>query len=217
MNAVYQLNHELLTFDVFNRFRFWEAVPINGSASYTEIAEYTNLPEAIVRRFLRLGFTLFVFAEERPGSDRVVHTAASAHMARSPYINSFVAHCLEDVRPAATVGVMALEKWFAGQQEAVEDVTACAWPLATDDGNQRGVHIWPFFNEFERPGQPRGFRANRFAEAMQGFGQVSGVKPESVLKMFDWASLGEATVVDVSLPLSLYLNGDCKRDHTKYD
>ena len=171
---------------------------MNGSASYTEIAKFTDLPEVIVRRFLKLGFTIFVFAEKSPGSDHVVHTAASAHMARSPYINSFVAHCLEDVRPAATVGVMALQKWFAGQQEAVEDVTACAWPLATEDGNLRGVHIWPFLEEFERPGQPKGFRANRFAEAMQGLGQVSGIKTESVLKMFDWASLGEATVVDVS-------------------
>ncbi|KAL4891044.1 S-adenosyl-L-methionine-dependent methyltransferase [Aspergillus ambiguus] len=191
------LNHELLTFDVFNNFKFWEAVPLNASASYAEIAERTNLPEQIVRRFLKMGFTLFVFAEEAPGSDRVVHTAASAHMVRSPFVRSFVAHCLEDVRPAATVGVEALRKWFMGREEAPEDVETCAWPLATDDGRQRGVHIWPFFDNFERHGQPKGFRAGRFAEAMQGLGETSGVMTETVLRKFDWGSLGEATVVDM--------------------
>ena len=85
-------------------------MPLDGSASYADIAKSTNLPEQIVRRFLRLAFTLFVFAEEAPGSDYVVHTAASAHITRSLFVRSVVAHNMEDVRPAATVGVDALRK-----------------------------------------------------------------------------------------------------------
>ncbi|RAL00866.1 O-methyltransferase [Aspergillus ibericus CBS 121593] len=191
------LNHALLTFDVFNNFDFWHAVPLNGSASYADIAQSTNLPEQIVRRFLRLAFTMFVFSEEEPGSDRVVHTAASAHMVRFPFVRAFVAHNMEDVRPAATVGVDALKKWFVGHAEPPEDVATCALPLATDNGRQRGTDLWTYLEDFERPDQPKGFRAERFAQAMQGLRETSGAMTEMTLKEFDWDSLNEATVVDV--------------------
>ncbi|OJK02964.1 hypothetical protein ASPACDRAFT_1853532 [Aspergillus aculeatus ATCC 16872] len=196
-------NHALLTFDVFNTFNLWSAVPLHGSASYADIARTTDLPEPIVRRFLRLAFTIFVFAEEgSPGNERVVHTAASAHMARYPYARAFLAHNLEDVRPAATVGVEALKRWFVGRHgaEVPEEITACAIPLATDhDGRRRGADLWEFLENFERlPEQPRGFRAKRFAEAMQGLRETSGVMTEEVLRRFDWGGLGHgATVVDL--------------------
>ncbi|OJJ70346.1 hypothetical protein ASPBRDRAFT_31248 [Aspergillus brasiliensis CBS 101740] len=74
-------------------------------------------PEQIVRRFFRLAFTVFVFAEESPGSDRVVHPPASAHIVRFPFVKSSVAHNLEDVRSAATLGVDALKRWCAGHIE----------------------------------------------------------------------------------------------------
>lgn len=151
-----------------------------------------------MRRILRLAFTIFVFAEEAPGSDRVVHTAASAHIVRSPLVKSYLEHNMEDVRPAATVGVDALKKWFVGQSEPPEDVAACAIALATYDGHQIGRDLWYLLDNSERPGQPKGFRAKRFAEAMQGLRMTSGVMTESVLKQFDWGSLDEATVVDVS-------------------
>ncbi|GLB11184.1 hypothetical protein AtubIFM57258_007604 [Aspergillus tubingensis] len=191
------LNHALLAFDVFNNFNFWDAVPLNGSASYADIAKSTNLPEQIVRRILRLAFTIFVFAEEAPGSDRVVHTAASAHIVRSPFVKSYLEHNMEDVRPAATVGVDALKKWFVGQSEPPEDVAGCAIALATYDGHQIGRDLWYLLDNSERPGQPKGFRAKRFAEAMQGLRMTSGVMTESVLKQLDWGSLDEATVVDL--------------------
>ncbi|PWY95900.1 O-methyltransferase [Aspergillus sclerotioniger CBS 115572] len=183
------LNHELLTFDVFNNFNFWDAVPLNDSARYADIAKSTNLPEQIVRRFLRLAFGIHVFAEEASGSDRVVHTAASAHIARSPFVRSFVSHNMEDVRPAATVGVEALRKWFVGHAEPPEDVATCAVPLATDNGLQRGTDLWEYLETFERPDQPKGFRAERFAQAMQGLRETSGTMTEM--------SLNEATVVDL--------------------
>ncbi|KAI2919321.1 hypothetical protein CBS147371_3684 [Aspergillus niger] len=191
------LNHSLLAFDVFNNFNFWDAVPLNGSASYADIAKSTNLPEQIVRRILRLAFTIFVFAEEAPGSDRVVHTAASALIVRNPFVKSYLEHNMEDVRPAATVGVDALKKWFVGESEPPEDVAACPIALATYDGHQSGGDLWQLLENSERPGQPKGFRAKRFAEAMQGLRMTSGVMTECVLKQFDWSSLNEATVVDL--------------------
>ncbi|PYI11096.1 O-methyltransferase [Aspergillus sclerotiicarbonarius CBS 121057] len=176
--------HALLTFDVLNNFNFWDAVPLDGSASYADIAKSTQLPEQIVRRFLRLVFTVFVFCEEEPGLDRVVHTAASSHMARSPLAR-------------AAVGVDALKKWFVGHEEPPEDLETCGMPLATDDGRQRGKDVWEFLETFERPDQPKGFRAERFAQAMQGLRETSGAMTETALKKFDWDGLNEATVVDL--------------------
>lgn len=185
-------------FDVFNNFDFWNAIPLNGSASYADIARLTKLPEQTVRRFLRLAFTIFVFAEESPGSERIVHTAASAHVVRSPFVQSFIAHNMEDIRPAATVGVDALKRWYVGHSDPPEEITNCAVALATDGGRQRGTDLWKYLENYERADQPKGFRAKRFADAMQAFGETSGIMTETVLKQFDWDSLNEATVVDVS-------------------
>lgn len=193
-----KMNHELLTIDVLNHFNFWDAVPLNGSASYADIARSTNLPEQIVRRFLRMALTMFIFAEEAPGSDRIVHTAASAHLVHAPLFRSYIGHNMQDVRPAATVGVDALTTWIVGRETPPEDVTSCAFPLATDNGHQRGTDLWNFLENFERPDQPKGYRAKQFAGAMQTIGEVTGIGIESVLEEFDWEGLGEATVVDVS-------------------
>ena len=127
-----------------------------------------------------------------------MHTPASAFIARSPFVQAFLAHNLEDIRPATTVGVDALKKWFVGHVEPPEELTTCAMSLARDGGIQRNADLWTFFNDFERDDQPKGFRAKRFAEAMQGVAQNMGSLPEAVLKLFDWESLNDATVVDVS-------------------
>ncbi|RMZ82434.1 hypothetical protein DV737_g2091, partial [Chaetothyriales sp. CBS 132003] len=190
-------NHDLLTFDVLNSFNFWDAVPLNGSASYSEIAKSTNLPESIVRRFLRYAFTLFVFTESPLGSENVVHTSASAYIARSRFVQAFLAHNLEDIRPATTVGVNALKKWVAGHVDPPQEVTTCAMPLATDDGVERRTDFWTYIDNFERHDQPKGFRAKRFAEAMQGLTQNTATIIEATLKLFDWKSLNDATVVDL--------------------
>ena len=195
--TITKLNNESLTINVLNRFNFWDAVPLAGSASYAEIAKTTNLPEQIVRRFLRMAFTMFIFTEEALGSDRVVHTSASAHIAKEPLYKSFIAHGTDDLRPAATVGVDALERWWVGQQEPPQDIKQCAFVLATDDGRQRDKNFWEFVENFERPGKPKGYRSTQFAETMEVLGDITKDGMEAVLEKFDWEGLGEATVVDV--------------------
>ncbi len=103
------MNQDPLTCDVLNEFNFWDAVPLNGSASYAEIAKATQLPEQIVRRYLRHAFTLFIFAEEGPGTDRVVHSASSAYVVRHPNMRSLIGHTMQDNRPASVAGVDALK------------------------------------------------------------------------------------------------------------
>jgi transcription initiation factor IIE alpha subunit len=70
-----------------NHFDVFKAVPLDGSATYEEIAIRTGIPVDIARRYLRYAFTLRIF-EERDG--RVHHTAASAEGATSKYLKSWV-------------------------------------------------------------------------------------------------------------------------------
>ncbi|EHK17895.1 uncharacterized protein TRIVIDRAFT_194407 [Trichoderma virens Gv29-8] len=189
------LGNEAMALDVLNRFNFWGAVPIGGSASYAEIAVATKLPEEIVRRFLRFGMNIYLFRQESPGSDRIIHTAASAYMARNHHMQSFTSHLLEDVRPATTVMADALQKWLVEHPTPSEEVEHAPFYLASFDGKVVSRPMWEFLNVDEKEGKPKGYRATRFAEGLQDLGGM--VNTETYVETFDWESLGEATVVDV--------------------
>ncbi|KAL7942699.1 O-methyltransferase domain-containing protein [Trichoderma barbatum] len=189
------LGNEAMTLDVLNRFNFWGGVPIGGSASYAEIAAATKLPEQLVRRFLRLGMNMYLFREESPGSDRIIHSAASAYMARNRHMQSFTSHLLEDVRPATTVMADALQKWSVGHPTPSEEVEHAPFYLASFDGKVVSRPMWEFLNTDEKDGKPKGYRATRFAEGLQALGGM--VTTETYVESFDWESLGEATVVDM--------------------
>ncbi|KAJ4854759.1 o-methyltransferase domain-containing protein [Trichoderma breve] len=169
------LGNEAMALDVLNRFNFWGAVPLGGSASYAEIAAATKLPEQMARRFLRFGMSMYLFREESPESNRIVHTAASAYMARNHHMQSFTSHLLEDVRPATIVMADALQKWSAGHPTPSEEVEHAAFYLASFDGKVVSRPI--------------------FAEGLQALGGM--INTETYVETFDWESLGEAIVVDV--------------------
>ncbi|KAL7793744.1 O-methyltransferase domain-containing protein [Trichoderma ceciliae] len=188
-------NVDGLTVDFLNRFGIWHLVPLDGSASYTEIAAAIHLPKQTVRRFLKQAFSMFLFREENPGSDRIVHSAASAYVARDAARSAFIGHCMEDVRPAAAVGVDALQKFYIGLEEHSEEQEHCPTYLASDKGKVRGMSYWEFADTYEEPGKPRGYRAERFALAMKALSQTQ--LTAQVLEAFDWESLEGATVVDV--------------------
>ncbi|KAL7784050.1 O-methyltransferase domain-containing protein [Trichoderma afarasin] len=189
------LGNEAMALDVLNRFNFWGAVPLGGSASYAEIAAATKLPEQMARRFLRFGMSMYLFREESPESNRIVHTAASAYMARNHHMQSFMSHCLEEVRPAGVVMADALQKWSAGHPTASEEVEHAAFYLASFDGKVVSRPMWEFLNEDEKEGKPKGYRATRFAEGLQALGGM--INTETYVETFDWESLGEAIVVDI--------------------
>lgn len=195
----FELNHDPFVFDALSQLNFYGAVPVDGSASYADIAAHTRLPESIVRRILRYAMTNHMFAEETPGSDRVVHTSTTAYCVREPLVRSLIAHCMEDAKPSVTRGVDALNKFFVGTTIASEDVAHCAWPMGYEGGKERQIDCWAFLDQHEKPGLPKGYRAKRFAEAMQAITLTSAVGIDVVLESYDWEALGEATIVDVSL------------------
>lgn len=132
-----------------------------------------------------------MFAEETQGSDRVVHTSATAQVAKVPAMRSFIGHHLEENGRASVELGNALRKFSQGKNEATDDVHESAWALADISKTGRPQTPWEYFEENPVAG-------TRFFEAMAVISRAGSMKSEDVLCTgFDWAALGHATVVDV--------------------
>ncbi|KAL4780404.1 O-methyltransferase [Aspergillus varians] len=185
------LLHDATVVNILNEFNFFSAVPEAGSASFSEIARATTVPESLVRRILRYAFTMRFFALDSD-PDRVVHTALSAHMLRSPEMRAWVGHHMEEGRDAATKTVEAIRTFSAGRAEATEDLHETAFGLSWQRTRADGT-----LTDFFSMGDDDPARGQRFTEAMLasvGSGMVSG---EETIEHFDWERLGTATLVDV--------------------
>lgn len=165
-------------------------MPLDGEASYADIAAKVNLPEDRVRRFIRQAMTNHIFTEPRPGF--VAHTASSAAPVRIPAIKPLMDFYSGESCPALSKIVDALDKWGASEEPArsgygvamglnPDDDKDCVFRFALEDGE----------------GENKGFRMRRMGQAMESVKGTGPYRVEHVQRGFDWASLGNATVVDL--------------------
>jgi hypothetical protein len=89
-------------------------VSLEGSSTYSEIAQKVSLSERAARRFLSHAFSLYIFAEYPLGSANVVHTNFSSLPVRQPNIRSWIAHHAEEGGISAVNLAPALVKWGEG-------------------------------------------------------------------------------------------------------
>lgn len=184
--------------DTFNQFDFWDAVPLGGSATIPEIAHKTTLPQSLVRRLLTYSISSRIFAHSPPGSDAIVHTSLSARIAREPLYRSWLTHNMENARTAALHAPEAFRRFSAGRDEPTEEMLESGFAVADCDRLGRPSSFWEFL-EREVEGRPDGFRVQTFARSMQAGASASNIKDGDVLlRGYDWSSLGEATIIDVS-------------------
>ncbi|KAI5464393.1 putative O-methyltransferase [Mariannaea sp. PMI_226] len=196
MNPLF-LNFDASIMDIFNQFGFWTAVPLGGSATYSEIAKKVNLPESLVRRLLKYGLAIRVFAPAPDAPDSIVHTSLSAAPAKNQLLSSWIRHNFEEMRPATLHFPEAFSKFSAGKDKPSDEVLESAFSLANVDKLDQLESFWDYMVR-EVEGKPKGYRATKFAESMQAAASASAVKSEEVLKSgYDWSKLGGATVVDV--------------------
>jgi hypothetical protein len=94
--------------------------------------------------------------------------------------------------------LILLWQFFENTTEAVENTDTHAFALIMGK-EVKEKNMWGFFKASDREGLPKGWRAQRFDEAMQYITKNSFVSLDRVLDTFPWESLGEATIVDVSL------------------
>lgn len=199
-----QAFHDASVTNILNQFNFWNAVPIDGSATYAEITARVKLPESIVRRVLKYAISIRIFASANDQPDSVCHTSISALPARNRLYQNWLRHLLEEAGPGSLHVAESLWKFSSGKQEPSQETAESGFSLANIDKLDKPQTFWDYVNR-EAEGKPKGWRSARFAECMQVAASASVIKTDDLLKSaYDWNKLGEATVVDVSHCKELY-------------
>lgn len=188
--------------NVLNHFDFWAAVPLDGSASYAEIAERTNLPLDVAYRVLQHAFTLRFFAEAPAGpgaaAARVQHSSRSAAVAAQPGLKALV-HSVLDISSAPLLVLNeALARYSAGRPALTDRLDETAFALLHRGGQFGGrhAHSWDLL-ENDGEGARRGWRQKHFVQFMNFIKDIFRLEG-IVLKATDWTAAGKAKVVDVS-------------------
>ncbi|KAI4280706.1 MAG: hypothetical protein L6R35_005840 [Caloplaca aegaea] len=148
-------------------------------ATFAELAVTSGLPEAYVRRLLRHAMTFRIFQE--PSEGIVRHTGASKKLAESSLLRQWTGMISDELWPAATKTVDALAKW-----------------PGSEEPNHTGFNIAhstdaTIFDEITKHPD----RDQRYADAMTYASNRPGLEAHHPLNGYDWASLGESTIVDV--------------------
>ena len=203
--------------DTFNQFNFWDAVPLGGSATIHEVSQKTTLPLSLVRRLLAYAIPSRIFAHGPSGTDTIVHTSLSACLVKKPLFRPWLTHNLEDIRPGIIHTPESFRKYSAGRDKETEESLESGFALADHDRLGRPCGVWEYLGR-EVEGKPKGYRAQTFAQAMQAAASASAIRVEDVLRTgYDWGSLGEATVIDVSLSRPVHAPLYLQRDLTQID
>ncbi|KAF1808284.1 S-adenosyl-L-methionine-dependent methyltransferase [Eremomyces bilateralis CBS 781.70] len=194
------LKHDMMVIGVLSEFDFYSAVPVDGSATYVQISEATGLPTDVVRRILRHAFTMRLFAESSPGSDDIIHTASSAVVVKTPELASWIIHNTEEVGAGCVQLPEALRRYTAGKDQMTDKPGQAASSLALYNPDSKPELAEKSFFQFvaeDGEGERKGWREERFGQAMQSAAVNTAIDPPGLLKLVDWASFGNATLVDV--------------------
>ena len=161
-------------------FKVPDFVPEAGVIAYLSLAQRCRVDLGQLKQNLRFAMSNRVFYEPTPKT--VAHTAGSLLLKEGKPMRPFVQWLTEDCAPMITHQIDAIEKWGHGSQEPNQTAVNYAY------GGEG-----PFY-DFIRSDP---VRERRFGTTIQ---QVSEQPSSSVIHIqngFDWASLGNGTVIDV--------------------
>src|SRR4051812_22008115 len=122
--------------NVLNYFNFWDAVPLDGTASYAEIAKHTKLPEEIVVRFIKHAATLRIFEETEVGksSSLIKHSFRSAPLARNKGLRALLTTTLELSGGPLMALHYALERYSQGKSALPKNTDETSFALLFSGG-----------------------------------------------------------------------------------
>lgn len=185
--------------NVLNHFNIWNAVPLDGDASYEEIAKKVNLPHEAIRRIMDHAVTIRLFALVDPTSSepRVKHTSRTVPMVRDPDTMSLIATTLDSNGPPVLALARALDKWAVGQEEFPKDTGKLAFNLAYSGGLWGKYDtLWDLI-ENDGEGDRKGWRQAEMVGTMR-FVKNTLDLDNVLVKATDWATPAGAHIVDVS-------------------
>ncbi|KAI0379464.1 S-adenosyl-L-methionine-dependent methyltransferase [Hypomontagnella monticulosa] len=162
------------------RFDLARKVPIDGSATFAEIAAAAGLGETHVRKLIRHAIAQHIFQEPRPGE--VTHSAASRLLAEDADVAAWTRWRADDSWMAAYYACEAMARW-PGSEEPNETGFSLA--------NKTDLGMFEFLAT-----QPE--RAARFAAGMRLYAQRPDLDVRYLVDAWSWGDLPDgAMVVDV--------------------
>ncbi|KAI1505341.1 hypothetical protein F5X99DRAFT_405240 [Biscogniauxia marginata] len=162
------------------RFGLARIIPIDGEATFADLAAAAGLGEASVRKLVRHAITQRIFCEPQLGV--VAHSAASRLLAEDADLAAWVRWCADDCWLAAYHTCEAMARW-PGSEEPNETGFALANQTSRDMFGFLGAH-------------PE--RAARFAAGMRLYAARPDLDVRHLVDGWAWGSLPRgATVVDV--------------------
>lgn len=165
-----------------HRFQVLQNIPMHESISYKDLAAKCDVPESQLRSMSRIVMTSNFLVESEP--ETVAHNSTSRLFITDSGFMDWLGFMTEHSIPTAFKMPEATAVW--GKLEK-KDKTMTAWNLA--QGTDK-----PFFGWFAETKE----RSNQFANYMKAVQGSYGTSLRHLITGYDWASLGEATVVDVS-------------------
>jgi hypothetical protein len=155
------------------QFQILAFLPHQGSIALEDIAELADVPEAQLRRIVRMTAAAGFLHEPQPGY--VEHTALSAPFGNTPSYHDALMFLTNTAAPAAMQMVQVTQRLRHQKQgTAFNDL-----PLAASFQQQATLRRqWPSYLKY-------------------GLGDPDS-SIASIFNSFDWESAGEGTVVDVS-------------------
>lgn len=185
---------------ILNYFDFWSAVPLDGTATYTQVSQKTRLPADVVYRVLQHGVNLRLFTEVDLGDGKagIKHNSRSAALAKSPGLRALVSSTLDDAGAPVMLLHESLRRFSQDKEHLTQNMDESAFALLHKTGvyGEQYERCWDFV-ENDGEGERKGWRQRQFVEFMK---YIKGLfhMEDIVLDAHDWASVGAATVVDVS-------------------
>ncbi|OGM41087.1 O-methyltransferase [Aspergillus bombycis] len=168
----------LLSLQYIYRYQIAPQVPVEGTITFEQLAQATNLNIKDLTRFLRVAISRHVFYE--PQKDVIGHTAASKLLVNNPMVEAWLLNIAEEYWPAFTRTVDATEKW-PGSEEPNET----GYSLAFNTN----------MNPFDEISQdPR--RRAQFITAMRFSHLHPSYHLSHLLDNYDFGT-GECTIVDI--------------------
>ncbi|KAL8825776.1 MAG: hypothetical protein Q9191_004208 [Dirinaria sp. TL-2023a] len=155
-------------------------VPETGEIDYHSLAKQCAVDPAQLKQNLHFAMTNRIFCEPTPQT--VAHTAASRLVREGNPMRPFVQWLTEDCAPMIAHQIDAIDKWGHGSQEPNQTAVNYAY-----GGNG------PFYSFISA--DP--VRERRFGTTIQQVSQQSASSFQHIQDGFDWACLGEGTVIDV--------------------
>lgn len=172
--------HDLNAFRYVYHYQIAKAVPFNATIGYAELAATLGLDVGQLKQMIRQLIQLHVFCEPQP--DHVAHTASSKLLLHWG-VGQFNGFISEDTFSIASKQIEALEKWGHGSQEPNQ--AALNYAYHTDK---------PMYDYYEENADVR----ERFSKLMTYVSGMHYMSDVHIAAGFDWAALGEGTVVDVA-------------------